>query len=777
MLEKILKRCGSRGQVLVFTAFMLPVMFMFFGATFEFGWWYLNQSRLQNAADAAVLAGARKIQAETDPKLRLSTYTQIELISNYDPDFEKFAKIPQTAFVDRQFENTEDGIEYLSYVDAKKYVEKNLPEYVQENLPDASVVKLNDPETYLVKDSKTSTEHIYYSVTLSGTVEHLFGITERYFGDMPIKAVALTKLTQVLNEDALLPQVLEYRDGNKEKGTKPKIIYDWERSGQNYSNPRTVRTTNGEDQASRKIEYTAGNTYRTEKIVLDGKSGLNKGSAAMENTGDSYWRSYSTVVKNGQYVMDDMFIDFRPDIKYDSRSFKEDWDITMERLSNMTSDNLTSAASSKDALSLRILSTIEFSEPYEVRDMVDSNGNEIKDSLGNSILPSDPLYIRIESEPIYNDGITSGHSSVRQIIININAASDDPAGGYNTKKDADGNYIYRPLIIFYEGPEKLANTDNPTSTVRDSKPVIINLNADFRGIIVMEHSPVVINGNGHKFYGFVIAKEFKHTKTADDGLMTFDKIVEDLKTNGDPNKIYYIDGAGQLCTIDKSSDVKDADDYNITDYVRPHFKFDGKTNASHSGEAVYALKTATPNTGSIAYWYEYTTRTEFAKGNSSAQFCLPIANNDLLLSYEGWTIIEDINEKKWIVKNPDSLKQSYEVDYYTEYMMNDTNSVYVDQNGEIAYKEDKDYDEKTGVRYRNGAIVPSKHNEKYDDLTYKLRDGDEKIFDSSRDFNLSESHFDNFEGVVQPRGIYYYLEEDGGSSDNFFTTERAAWIT
>ena len=768
MLDKILKRCGTRGQVLVFTAFMLPVMFMFFGATFEFGWWYLNQSRLQNAADAAVIAGARKIQSESDPKLRLSTYTQIELISNFDSDFEDFAKIKQTAIVDRRIENAENGTEYVSYVDAKQYVEKNLPEYVQENLPDTSAVKLNAPETYLVKDSKTSSEHIYYFVTLSGTVKHLFGITNKYFGDMPIKAMALTKLTQVLNEDALLPQLLKYRDGDEDKGIKPRVIYDWERSGQNYSNPRTIRTTNGDNQKSRQIDYTAGNTYRTEKIVLDGVSGFSKGSADMENTGDKYWRSYAAVVQNGRYVMDDMFIDFRPEIKYNSSAFTEDWDITLDAPDGMTYQYLTDT---KSSLKMRILATIDFEEPYKIRDLVDSNGKEIKDSQGNSILPSDPLYIRIESEPIYNDGITNGHSSVRQIIININAASDDPTG-YNTKQDADGNYIYRPLVIFYEGPEKLANTVNHTSTVRDSKPVIINLNADFRGIIVMDNSPVVINGNGHKFYGFVIAKEFKHTKTDDDDIMTFDKVVENLKTNGDSNKIYYIDGSGQLCTIDKSSNVKDADDYNTTDYIRANKKFNGSDD-DNKGKEVYVINGATFKTTETANWYEFTTRDE----PEQSKYCLDKPDTNILLSYNGWTIIEDIAGKKWIVKNPDSLKKSYDVEYYTKYMMNDTNSVYVDKNGEIAYREGSYTDSTTGVTYRNGAIVPSKVNEGYDKLTYRMRDGDEKIFDYKRDFNLGESHYDNLGGVVSTRGVYYYLEENDGYEDNFFTTERAAWIT
>ena len=55
---KFLKR---RGQVLVFYALLIPLLFLFAGVGMDLGWYYLNVSRLQNAADAAVLAGAYKL--------------------------------------------------------------------------------------------------------------------------------------------------------------------------------------------------------------------------------------------------------------------------------------------------------------------------------------------------------------------------------------------------------------------------------------------------------------------------------------------------------------------------------------------------------------------------------------------------------------------------------------------------------------------------------------------------------------------------------------------
>ncbi len=50
---------GQRGAILVLTAFLLPFIIAFTGMAVDFGNLYVQHQRLQNAADAAVLAGAR----------------------------------------------------------------------------------------------------------------------------------------------------------------------------------------------------------------------------------------------------------------------------------------------------------------------------------------------------------------------------------------------------------------------------------------------------------------------------------------------------------------------------------------------------------------------------------------------------------------------------------------------------------------------------------------------------------------------------------------------
>ena len=51
-------RCRQKGQILVFTAVLLPLMMAVLGFTVDFGNMYMHKSRLQNAADAAAIAGA-----------------------------------------------------------------------------------------------------------------------------------------------------------------------------------------------------------------------------------------------------------------------------------------------------------------------------------------------------------------------------------------------------------------------------------------------------------------------------------------------------------------------------------------------------------------------------------------------------------------------------------------------------------------------------------------------------------------------------------------------
>ena len=174
----------------------------------------------------------------------------------------------------------------------------------------------------------------------------------------------------------------------------------------------------------------------------------------------------------------------------------------------------------------------------------------------------DPLYARIESEPVHDgsgfqtdsDGNIryddngkpirkvgdKGHS-VRQIIINLNVAN---TAKYDSGK-YKGEYSDRPVFFYYTGPEKI----NESSNVRDSLPVIINFNADFRGIFFFPNSPVVVNGNQKNFEGYVIAKEYVMLKKYEDGDFLYDE----------SNDVYY--DRNLLVENFNGQKVKDSSDY------------------------------------------------------------------------------------------------------------------------------------------------------------------------------------------------------------------------
>ena len=144
----------------------------------------------------------------------------------------------------------------------------------------------------------------------------------------------------------------------------------------------------------------------------------------------------------------------------------------------------------------------------------------------------DPLYVRIESEEL-NEGSNDRYGTlVRQIWLNV-------------EKDyvAEGS---RPMVIFYEGPDRglseeydtteleTGQAPNPSArypflTKRDSEPVILNLNADFKGILFAPNSPVAIIGNGHKLEGFVIAQKFVKRLTSAKGEYTNEKTINGVK--------------------------------------------------------------------------------------------------------------------------------------------------------------------------------------------------------------------------------------------------------
>ena len=128
---------------------------------------------------------------------------------------------------------------------------------------------------------------------------------------------------------------------------------------------------------------------------------------------------------------------------------------------------------------------------------------------------NDPLYVLIKPEysnllinPPKDFGTDrtgkykqyTDYSSVRQIVININV---DNTNG-------------RPLIFIYDKPQMSYDSEE-ARRLREPLPIILNLNANFKGAVYAPNTSVVVSGgelndNGvweeHSLDGFIIAKDF-----------------------------------------------------------------------------------------------------------------------------------------------------------------------------------------------------------------------------------------------------------------------------
>ena len=292
--------------------------------------------------------------------------------------------------------------------------------------------------------------------------------------------------------------------------------------------------------------------------------------------------------------LDSINVDFKPEVTLPDKWIGKDWDVSLEDNSGVSFNykNWATPGQSGNVVitdkyikHMRIHANINFDEPYKERSDLEPPRDPYKEELrekdaAGNLLP-DILWGRIESEPMlfYPDALNgyethmekkqTALSSVRQIIINVNSSN------YNT-----GSVNYRPVIIFYDGPERYSTEDK----TRESRPVILNLGKPFRGVLYAPNSPVVITGSEaakNQFKGFVVAKNYMRLKNDNDftfgGYRYFnskDKQWEYFRSVDANGKITYRDVGGNLKTNrDDSNTYKVAyyyakDDNSGTKYYR-----------------------------------------------------------------------------------------------------------------------------------------------------------------------------------------------------------------
>ena len=852
-MQKSKQFIKQHGQAVVFFAIMLPVLMLFVFAVLNLGWLYLNKSRLQNAAEAAAIAGANKFGYFMENELPEGF--KVNLIYDLDDAADNFKKY-ETAEMTAKELNRAIRIDTQSIAalnlngeDARMAVGEIINEDLTKiafSVTDAWTNEIaHGTGNLLVKPSDG--DSFYYKVRLTENVNHIFKILDGIFNtQIPAEAVAKITKVQLSGKDVYSQMLmLEGKmapvksDGTSEQYTRSSIAPNWEIQKKYQSDHDTYKTNFNQDfytgnwnhYQDAQVHYKTGDNYRTENIIINYEN-----SIATEANGYNKYQASE---------LDSINADFKADLKYDFNKISTVVDTDI-------SDNLTDADGgitptnnsgwTQSQMNLRIHSTINFTENYETRKpLPDSVKNDYEYRFKEEKdTESDPLYVRIESEPmISNLGFQRqpALNTVRQIIININKSNID--GSDNRKIHS---YKYRPLVIFYDGPERI----NADTQKRDPQPVILNLNADFRGILFAPNSPVVINGNGHKFEGFVIAKEFtelqkemsypKFKYEADgteyyfkdvDGSTLTGNTSEYLLVSKDGNSFFKIDRADFMNSADLDEFKKthsniilhNADEYDLTTYYRQK-----GTEPRTEAYVRKGLKLGDANDktvdiieGTLTNWYEV------KRASDGKTFSIRNTNDNFLFAKDGWRIACDADgNPKYIFKKSDvtELLAAYDevkdVDGKFAYILKSKNlldaktqPVYrklVNDNGEVRYfNKDTadDYYLKSTLKYttkdagtdktetvkddRGNAIkiiMDKFGNVQYTDkltptYNYKYPDKYPKGFEV-KNFKLVSPSFYNRCGAIPKRGVYKKLdafETDGDYwQDMFFETERAKFI-
>ena len=451
---KKIKSSRQRGQIVLLYALIIPVLFLFTGLTFDLAWYYLNVSRMQNAADAAVLAGANKL---IDQEQSLSDYNSVTFVAGYDKN------------------NSNKILRDISQGDeqAKIYVGKNIAEnywdWDENIIIDLWTQRELHFDSSLYKGKGNNSGTLYYHVTLEEDIPHFF-LTD-LFPKMTAKVSAVAALSYYLKGYSFFKQVKLLGDKQTFDFTNP-----------NYS-----------------VDDFTGNE-KLERSVL----------AEEENYPDENFNFVNDIYKNffnGLFVGD-------PNAPYDSNYVADDEEITTKRIINI--DTVYPVRDEKFFMNNYYALRNFRAQNYDYRKLSDE---ELAKKFAKG--PPDPLYIRIESNP--RDGRN------RQIIININISNMDEK--------------YRPIIFLYESPNE--------------EPVTLNLNDDFRGVLFAPNSPVIVNGNNHKFRGFIIAKKIDKTELAESKFDSFKMIyLQDWKHLTEWELSYEWDSMNNLLTTAEVENLK-----------------------------------------------------------------------------------------------------------------------------------------------------------------------------------------------------------------------------
>lgn len=495
--HNLFKRLGQRGQSIIITALALPIFMFLLAIVFDVGMYFVQASKLQNAADSAALAG-------------VAVYTNnctTKLIGR-----------PSGMDFQESFDTKVSGTEYtFDPVDDKNEADTEADTYIQKNESDINLKSNADTGLWyspitvtLVDKSTASYTGLYcYRVDLKEAVSLTFA---RFFGiddfDVTASAVALAIPTaETKPDDDDIDEFIKVINASIFK-TAPNLY--WE-SIYNSS-------------SSRKYKVTSTNAETNETSTEDG-----------EVFGAKNDRYFTTTIND---YTSDSELSQAAGIEDDTLAWKEGSDpFCADPIRGTDKLGLKTLVYTinKTFVQGKTSTKKEATSIYIDRPNTQSGGlgtpyRACTINITGETLSGDedtPLYMRVESEPILVNGQAM---LVQPLTINIKG---------NQKK---------PMIVAYDGPDPNRDFDDTpsvdvttgmvykwtgsywsqtwdygfghydsnnlvltSSTI--SAPITVNLNYDFRGVIYCPYSKVYVYGPG-AIDGFILAAEIEDHGTS-----------------------------------------------------------------------------------------------------------------------------------------------------------------------------------------------------------------------------------------------------------------------
>ena len=500
-----MKRLGNnsqKGAVLVFFALLLPIIVFFAGMAIDFGRAYLHKAHLQNAADAAALAGVSAAAESGRARLVDDIPSDVTAVDDSDrlSRAQGAANVVLAKDTGKAGANAENTILRAGKEGTDETEEKDTYYYMVELTDEVKMVfaQFFLPERFLPNDWNVKVAAKAWAKARVGDGESLGGpdlltqmkkaadentASEFYAFEKEVSKLAKAQgLTLTKDELRARTQMLSFtndgvaydKDGNRSE------VFNMDAANADRNNMKDFFINLKQD-----VWYPNPLTTDFDVTYLQGMS--YEQARALFYSNDK--KFINVVLPDGTLLKGPMTWDalIRAFGKQIGNKNSKTWDdLTNNRL---TWDQISEAERKIvwNALTSSIAATINVNSAYQKRDVDALSDDLVSLTTKGERNKQDPLFIRIESEEFNVSGVTN---TVHDVTINIKA--DNMADNY------------RPLFFVYEGP---IDVNGERGTDRASHIVTLNLETDFKGCVYAPNSPVCIKvtGDDIDFRGIIVA--------------------------------------------------------------------------------------------------------------------------------------------------------------------------------------------------------------------------------------------------------------------------------